>query len=134
MKKLLLIFFSVLLFQSCLKEDNTIQYEYETLIIDEVEIPDSFTFGEMHEITIKYSLPNSCYSFYSLYYAYEETSRIVAVNASKSLEGSCTEVVIQQEYTFTVTANQEEDYVFKFWKGKDVDGNNIFEEITIPVN
>jgi hypothetical protein len=33
-----------------------------------------------------------------------------------------------------VRASQEEDYIFKFWKGKDTNGENIFEEVIVPVN
>ncbi len=40
----------------------------------------------------------------------------------------------QEEYAFPVEATQEEDYVFKFWKGKNNEGEDVYEEVVIPVN
>ena len=39
-----------------------------------------------------------------------------------------------EEYDLLVTAKQEEGYLFKFWKGTDNNGENIFEEVVVPVN
>jgi hypothetical protein len=133
MKKLVILFFGLLMFQSCLDDDGP-KYNYELLPIDEAITPESFTFGETHDITIKYSLPNGCYQFNGLYYEYQDTTRVVAVNSRVRLDVACTEEIRQEEYTFPVNVNQEEDYVFKFWKGVDNDGENIFEEVVVPVN
>ncbi|TYP99826.1 hypothetical protein C7447_101431 [Tenacibaculum adriaticum] len=134
MKKLVFLFLSVLLFQSCLGDDDTPKYNYELLTIDEAQTPDSFIYGETYDITVKYSLPNSCYFFNGLYYDYQDTIRVVAINARVRLDVDCTEEIVQEEYTFPVKVTQEKDYVFKFWKGVDDDGENIFEEVVVPVN
>ena len=47
--------------------------------------------------------------------------------------GPCTDDLREIEYTFKVNVVQREDYTFKFWKGVDGDGENIFEEIIVPV-
>lgn len=69
-----------------------------------------------------------------MYYEYQDTARIVAVRALLSLEDACTENIRQEEYKFVVNVTQQEDYLFKFWKGKDSNGEDTFEEIVVPVN
>lgn len=79
-------------------------------------------------------MPNNCYSFDQLYYEYQDETRIVAVAALVRLDVACAEVTREEEFSFTVEATQTEDYIFKFYKGKDTDGESIFDEVVIPVN
>ena len=134
MKKLVLLL-SVILLSSCLNNDDDLpKYKYEFIKIDEVTAPDNFTFGEKDTISIKYTLPNKCYHFNDIYYDYNDTIRTVAVRAIVDLDEFCAEVITQKEYKLIVNALQKEDYLFKFYKGKDNEGKSIFEEIVIPVN
>lgn len=133
MKKIILLFLSVLVFYSCLSNDEpTLKYEF--LPIDSAETPTSFTFGEIDTIKIKYTLPNGCYSFDRLYYEYQDTTRVVAITALVILDAACTQALVEEEYEFPVRVSQREDYIFKFWKGEDSNGEDIFEEVVIPVN
>lgn len=134
MKKFSILLLSLFIFYSCLNNDDDSNFTYEYLPIDEAITPASFTFGEVDTIKVKYSLPNGCYSFNDLYYEYQDTARVVAVIALVALDEACTQAVIQQEYRFPVTASQQEDYLFKFWKGRDSQGNNMYEEVVVPVN
>ena len=136
MKKFSLLLCSLFLFYSCLNnDDNTPNFTYKYLPIDEATTPANFTFGETDTIKIKYSLPDGCHFFDRLYYEYQDTTRIVAVTALVAIDTTaCTQGIIQEEYIFPVRATQQEDYLFKFYKGKDSQGNNIFEEVVIPVN
>ncbi|UAM98090.1 hypothetical protein K8354_17715 [Polaribacter litorisediminis] len=133
LKKFTILCLAIVLFGSCLNDNEPI-FKYELLPIDEANVPASFTFGEQDTIAIKYTLPNSCYAFNNLYYEYQDTTRIVAARALVSLDVYCAEVIVQEEYKFVVNVSQEEDYVFKFWKGTDSNGENIFEEFVVPVN
>ncbi|KGL62544.1 hypothetical protein [Polaribacter sp. Hel1_85] len=135
MKKITLLLFGLLVFYSCLNNDiDTPNYRFEYLPIDSAITPASFTLGEIDTIKVKYTLPNGCYSFDQIYYQTRDTTRIVAITAFVQLDEDCTEAIIQEETKFTVKASQEEDYVFKFFKGKDSNGENIFEEVIVPVN
>ena len=135
MKKIILLFVASILFYACLNNnDNQVNFDYALLPIDEYTVPTSFTFGEKDTIKVKYSFPNGCYSFDNVYYEYLDTTRIVAIRALVSLEENCTLAIIEGNYDLIVTATQEEDYVFKFWKGTDSNGDNIFEEVIVPVN
>jgi hypothetical protein len=134
MKRILYFALFTLLFTSCQNNnDDYPDFHFAVLPIEEATIPSSFELGETYEITLKYSLPNSCHSFYSLYYRYDEANRIVAINSFVDDESECTEALISKEYSFDVKVTQEEDYVFKLWKGVDDDDEDIFEEITVPV-
>ena len=119
---------------SCSTDDSANDFKIETLPIKSAVVPEAFTFGSNHPITIKYELPSSCHAFYDLYYQYEGASRIVAVNSVVNENNTCTDALIEIEYQFLVSVVQKEDYTFKFWKGVDNNGENIFEEIIVPVN
>jgi hypothetical protein len=137
MKKITLLFVSLILFYSCLDSDiDTPNLAYEILPIDEYTTPDSFTFGQRDTIKLKYSLPNGCYYFNDIYYEYQDTARVVAIRSikDKDLDAVCTEAIIQYDYDLIVTATQAEDYLFKFYKGEDANGDSIFEEVVVPVN
>jgi hypothetical protein len=133
MKKIFLFVFASALFLSCSNNDK-FNFEYSFIPIDEITAPTSFTYGEVDTLKIKYSLPNGCYYFNDVYYEYKDSTRIVAVRALRELNTNCTEALITEEYNLLVKASQEEDYVFKFWKGTDNNGDNIFEEVVVPVN
>tara|TARA_R110002126_G_scaffold30602_1_gene99751 strand:- start:8659 stop:9066 length:408 start_codon:yes stop_codon:yes gene_type:complete len=135
MKKIILLFASILLFYSCLNSDNDrVNLAFELLPIDEYTTPESFTFGQKDTIKIKYSLKNGCYYFDNIYYEYQDTTRIVAVRSIIDLDSNCTEAITQYDYDLVVTATQEKDYLFKFYKGQDTNGDSIFEEVVVPVN
>ena len=135
MKKIILLITGILVFSSCLNSnDNAPSFTFEYLAIDDYEVPTSFTFGEIDTIKVKYSLPNGCYSFDQIYYETRDTTRIIAVTALVALDKACTQAITQEEHEFTIRASQTEDYILKFFKGIDRNGENIFEEVIVPVN
>lgn len=119
---------------SCSIDDDNSHFTIKTLPIKEAIVPDFFEFGQVYEITVFFDLPDACHSFYDLFYQHQGTARIVAINSLVDNRSTCTLAVIEKEYTFTVRAIQEEDYTFKFWKGTDSNGDDIFEEVIVPVN
>ncbi len=119
---------------SCsINDDENINFTVVTLPIKSYEVPEFFVFGETDTITVAYDLPDGCHSFYELFYQYEGTSRKVAVNAFVNSDSTCTQVIEEKEISFPVQARQREDYIFKFWIGEDSSGENIFEEVIVPV-
>jgi len=132
MKKYLLFAVSIILLSSCIKNTEPLQ-ELKLLPIDEVTVPPFFTFNQVDTIKVKYTLPNSCHHFHSVYYQYQDTTRIIAIRAVKNLETSCAEITQQIEYKIPILVSQREDYLLKFWKGKDNQQEDIFEEIIINV-
>ncbi|WP_299119464.1 hypothetical protein [uncultured Tenacibaculum sp.] len=131
MRKLILIIFTIVL-ASCSVDDTN--YQIKLLTIKESTVPPSFKFGEVDTVKVVYDLPNSCHGFHSLYYQYQDTTRIIAIRALEILDKNCTQATIERELKIPVRISQKEDYLFKFWKGKDNDGKDIFEEKAVPVN
>ncbi|EAQ42708.1 hypothetical protein [Polaribacter sp. MED152] len=131
MKKFALIILSLFVL-SCSEEEPL--FEFSTLPIDEAKTPVSFTYKTSDTIVLKYTLPNACFSFNNVYYEYDRNSRIVGINVIKDLEKTCNQATIEKEIKLPIHVLQEEDYIFKFYKGKDANGDLIFEEITVPVN
>ena len=119
-------------FSCSLEEDNS-YLSIETLPIKEAAVPQEFEYGAIYTLKVVYDLPSGCHSFYDLYYQYESTARIIAVNSVVNTNLACTEALIEREYEFEVSVTQQEDYIFKFWKGTDSTGKDIFEEIIVPV-
>jgi len=133
-KNILVTFLLVFTFSSCsLDDDSNTNLSFKTLAIKEAVFPDEFEFGSSYTVKVTYDLPNGCHSFYNLYYEYKGTSRIVAITALFDLNATCTEVIIEKEHEFVVNVNQREDYTFRLWKGEDSEGNDIFEDIIVPV-
>ncbi|MHB0756560.1 hypothetical protein [Polaribacter sp. M15] len=135
MKKYILLLLSVSMLYACLNDDDDRpNLSFDFVAIDEYTAPTSFTFGQKDTIKLTYSLKNGCTYFDNIYYEYEDTTRIVAIRAITDLDATCTDNVTQYNYNLIVTATQEEDYLFKMYKGTDTNGNSIFEELIVPVN
>lgn len=132
MKKLLILFVLVFGLASC-SEDDEVNFQYALLPVEEAIVPESFSRNQVNLVTVNYSLPNGCFTYPTLYYQYEGSTRIVAVRAAELLDNNCTQAIVPLSMTFRVVVTQEEDYVFRFWKGLDDNGDDVFEEIVVPV-
>jgi hypothetical protein len=133
-KKILLLLLTIICFTGCFDNNDNGSFRFLELPIDSYTVPDSFTFGEQDTLSVNYTLPDSCHSFNNLFYEIKDTTRVVAITAFWNIDGECAEILRTEEYKFVVNVSQEEDYLFKFYKGLDDDGENIFEEVTVPVN
>ena len=131
MKKIALIILALVITSCSVEEPN---YKFTLLPIKEATVPQNFKFGEIDTVKVTYVLPNGCFGFHSLYYQYKDTTRIVAIRAIENLETICTQATIEGEYKFPIKVSQKKDYLFKFWKGKDNKGKDIFEEKIVSVN
>jgi hypothetical protein len=129
---LLALFF---ILNSC-SPDNDTQYTYRLIPIESVDIPAEFTLGQTYPITVHYTVPTSCYYFSSLYYEKDLNVRTIAVENVVEQGNNCQELSAAdgaktQTFNFYVTSNGT--YIFKFYQGKDVQGNAIFLEYEVPV-
>ncbi|WP_067146757.1 hypothetical protein [Pseudotamlana agarivorans] len=133
MKRLIALFLTIALFTSCSVDEGT-AYHSEILPVDSVNIPDEFEMGETYPIEVFYYQPTSCYDFYNFYYKKHNNERTVAPinlvfdhNDCESTE----DVLVSNTFNFVVTGNGS--YVFKFWQGKDEDGEDQYLVIEVPV-
>ncbi len=135
--KIILAFFLATIFTGCLDDDDTIAFFYDAVAIEEVTIPDQFTRGETYEITVTYFRPSTCHSFSGFDYDGFGNERTVAVInvVINDHDTTCEDLeetdLIEESLTFFV--GQEGSYIFRFWQGRDDQGNNQFLTIEVPV-
>ncbi|WP_309613494.1 hypothetical protein [Flavobacterium sp.] len=135
MKKIVSLFALLLILNSCSPGDDT-QYSYRLIPIESIDIPAEFTLGETYPITVHYTVPTSCYHFSSLYYEKDLNVRTIAVENVVEQRNNCQELSTADgasTYTFNFYVTSNGTYIFKFYQGKDNQGNDIFLEYEVPV-
>jgi hypothetical protein len=121
-------------FSSCSIDNNSVAVEFEFIPIESVIIPAEFNFEETYTITVIYKRPTDCHSFNNLQYITELSNvRTIAV-VNLYTPGDCTilDNNLQTE-TFTFNALDTEPYTFRFWQGKDDNGEDMYLVYEIPV-
>jgi len=135
MKKLFLYLALITSLVSCsLDNNNSDSYTYEVLAVDSYVVPESFTLGETYEIKLKYQKPSSCHMFQGIYYSKDLNTRTIAIQTAVQDNQVCTaDIPPLSEVSFNFVVNNTGSYIFKFYKGKDDSGTDIFEEKEIQV-
>jgi hypothetical protein len=134
MKKIVLLTLFVLTLVGCSIDDDQPNYSYEVLPIDSYTLPESFTLGETYEIKLKYKKPSNCHSFQGIYYDKELNIRTIGIQTTVLESTDCTPLTAEPiEVSFKFYVTNTGSYIFKFYKGEDANGENIFEEVEIPV-
>ena len=132
MKKIFFAIFILLLTVSC-SDDDSSNYHYELLPVEDAIVPDEFVQGQVYFITVKYIRPTECYVYNDVLYEYDFDARNIAVVSTVVEDSDCEEIDSEEELTIRVQALQTSPYVFRFWQGDDDDGNPIYLEIIVPV-
>ncbi|MDD3003705.1 hypothetical protein [Flavobacterium sp.] len=136
MKKTILLLLISLLSFSCSVNDDAPQYYYEILPVESFEVPASFNFGQLYDITVYYKRPTTCHINPSLYFERKDSTRIIAIQSVVLKDNDCDNLIYIEptKGTFKFEVKSMNSYVFKFYKGKDENNQNIYEEVIIPVN
>lgn len=132
MKRIFFVLFAVIILVSCSNDDSD-DYHYELLAIEDALVPEEFEFGKIYDITVKYIVPDDCYLESDILYEYDLNARNVAVISLVIDNEGCETLDLEQEITFEVHALQESPYVFRFWQGEDENGDPIYLIIEVPV-
>lgn len=134
MKKLFLIGFFICLVSSCgPKDDDSLNFYYETLPIESVDMPDEFVFGSTYQITMTYLKPSGCHLFNDFYYVSEQNQRTIAIITTVFPDEDCE--IYEDEFveaSFNFQVNNHESYVFRFWQG-EVEGIDTYYIVEVPV-
>jgi len=128
--KISIAFFLVTLILGCSNDDDNVPFFFDAVAIQGVTIPDQLIRGETVEITVSYLRPTSCHSFSGFDFGGFGNERTVAVinvvidGDRLSCEESLDEALREESFDFFV--GSEASYIFKFWQGRDDEGNNRF--------
>jgi hypothetical protein len=134
MKKIVLFLIVITSFLSCSLDDDNPTYTYDVLPVDSYVVPASFTLGQTYEIKLKYQKPTSCHIYQGIYYDKNLNTRTIAIQTAVQNNQVCTQQIPPlSEVSFNFMVNNTGSYIFKFYKGEDAGGKDIFEEVEIPV-
>jgi hypothetical protein len=133
MKKIVSLLALIFLLGAC-EPDSGPHYTFELTKIESVDLPTEFTLGETYPITVHFKLPTSCHYFNQLYYDKDLNVRTIAVETAVEERNNCMDTPDDVgEYTFNFYVTSNGSYIFKFYQGKDENGENIFLEYEVPV-
>lgn len=136
MKKIFLLILIGISFISCELNDAE-SYSLEILPVAKVEMDAETTFAKdsVTRIPVKYLRPSNCHFFEDFYYEKFNSTRIVAIYCSKLNKENCQSF---ENDTITVPLKFKPTelgtYVFKFWKGVNSAGEDVYEEREVDVN
>lgn len=135
MKKLLLFLAIITTLSSCsLDNDNTNSYSYQVLPVASYVLPESYKVGETYEIILKYQRPTPCYIFQGIYYDIKDNTRTIAIQTMIDDNQVCTDVLPElSEAKFNFKPTTTGTFIFKFYKGKDAEKKDTFDEVEFQV-
>ncbi|WP_396185061.1 hypothetical protein [Flavobacterium sp.] len=134
MKKIVLFLVVITSLLSCSLNDDSPTYTYEVLPIDSYVVPASFTLGQTYEIKLKYQKPTVCHIYQGIYYEKNLNTRTIAIQTAVEKNQVCTmQLPPLSEVSFNFIVSNTGSYIFKFYKGEDATGKEIFEDVEVPV-
>lgn len=135
MKKIALFILLITTLAGCtLDNNNRDSYSYEVLPVDSYILPEKFTLGNTYEIKLKYTKPSECHYFQGIYYSKDLNTRTIAIQTAVNNNQVCTQSIpAPSEVSFNFYVTNTGSYIFKFYKGKDTTGKELFEEVEVPV-
>lgn len=135
MKKIALLVVTVFAFGSCAIDEESSPGFYPALVpVVSVEMPNELVFGEKYTFDITYKKPSSCHIFAGFSYEQDRDVRIVGAIMNVFTDETCEDLTDKTEtkgLDFEVRYN--EPYIFKFWQGRDENGNDIYLVKKVPV-
>ncbi|RVT79873.1 hypothetical protein EOD40_01825 [Flavobacterium sufflavum] len=133
MKKIALFLVLMTSLLSC-SVDQPDSYTNYILPIDSYTLPSTFTVGATHEVKLKFQKPTACYNYGGIYYYSLDNTRTIAIYADVKNGEVCSEALPPlSEVSFNFVPSTAGTYIFKFYKGKDDAGTDVFEDVEITV-
>ena len=125
----------LVLISACSADDSQ-NYHYDVLPFESVTMPSTFTLGERYTIDFTYKRPTTCHSHNGVLLNSEGATRTFVVSNYVANMSNCTPVPDQDAIvakTFEFVVLHQQTYTFKFWKGKNDQGVDVYETIEVPV-
>ncbi|ETN94134.1 hypothetical protein SAMN04487906_0379 [Zhouia amylolytica] len=116
--KFLVFTFTALVLTSCSLDDDESNFHFEAMSITEVDLPESFVYGETYDFNITYEKPSSCYVFQGFDYVHSgNLERTVTAVASVYDDRACTEGITFETKILPFEVRFKGTYTFRFWTG-----------------
>ncbi len=133
--KIVLTFLLVVILTGCSDDDNGTSFFYELATVQEASLPDQFNREETYTITVSYFRPTDCHSFAGFDYDRLGNERTVSVVNLVVNQGNCKDLETTDlvEVSFDFLVGNEDSYIFRFWQGRDENGDNQFLTVEVPV-
>ncbi len=132
LKRLCFVVLITTLFVQCSPEEDRIRFEIMPFL--NIEFPETLEFGETYDIVYTYKRPTSCHGHDGIIFNAQGNMRILHIQNIVLLRDDCEAIENQiLERTFKLQVSQQEDYIFKYYVGKDDEENLLYEQITVPV-
>ena len=136
MKRLkVLMLIALFISQSCsLENDNTL-FSFDIVAISEIEIPVEFEINTIVEIKTYYVQKSQCHVFYDYIFKQIKKNEIEVYLAETYIEnGACEQENFKVERSFKLKIQGYDKYSFRFWNGRNEQGENQFITVEVPVN
>lgn len=140
MKKLILLFVSILIFTACSVDDepNVLLVPAEVV---KTNLPPMFSPGENFIVEVTYLLPDVCHIPAGLQVTRgaeqgAERRDIYVTGVASIREGTVCDTEggdLEKEGTFRIIIDENQPYTFYLWTGLDENNESIFTEIVVPV-
>ncbi len=135
MKKLLIVLLGIVTLYSCdLDDTENVLITYETMPIETISMPDTLQVNQEYNFDINYIRPTTCHSFEGYDYKKQDNERRIAViNKIVNNASNCDEIDEMVTEMFTFKAQDTGTYTFKFWRGRNEDGEAMYIVKEVPV-
>ena len=136
MKRAVFLMVVMVLQYSCSLETSSDEpsFYFETMPMESVELPLEFNYGETYTVNVSYEVPSNCYNFSDIYIENNGNTRTIAVINSVISDRICEPFNDRLAVaSFDLKIESRDSYVLRFWKGKDLNGQDNYYIVEIPV-
>lgn len=119
---------------SCLDDEPVMNVTYQYRPVDSIQIDSIYPARQVTEIKTFFTTTNGCQQFFNYDYTAIGNERTVSIITSEIEDVSCTDVTKVQSFVLKFSPEFPGTYTFRFWNGKDENGQDTFiiREVNIP--
>lgn len=119
---------------SCLDDEPVMNVTYQYRPIDSIEIDSIYPARQVTEIKTFFTTTNGCQQFFDYDYTALGNERTVSVVTSEIQDAGCSELIETKSFTLRFSPTTSGTYTFRFWNGKDAEGQDTFiiREVVVP--
>ena len=124
-----------MLFIGCSIDDDPVEHplEYERVPILSTNLPAELTVGKKINLRLTYDRPTSCHKFSGIEYEELKGELYFAVVTAYPKDQDCENEDLTATTSFEFTPEPVDFYIFKFWQGRNDQGEDMYLTVEVPV-